>query len=67
MVLTISGASRDVMLLDRLIETAPGAVLGTLINTLVLPPTYERRAREATAELHAVLLPVRLALDALTR
>ncbi|PPK66095.1 aromatic acid exporter family protein [Actinokineospora auranticolor] len=66
LVLTVTGASQEVMLLDRLLETALGAVTGTLVNSLVFPPTYDRWARRTTAELGAELRAVLVELaDAL--
>ncbi|MCS7478442.1 aromatic acid exporter family protein [Umezawaea endophytica] len=51
LVLTTSGATDGVLLVDRLLETALGVALGTVVNALVLPPTYSRWAGSATSDL----------------
>jgi aromatic acid exporter family member 1 len=58
LVLTVSGAAQDFLLVDRLGETALGAVVGTAVNALLLPPTYARWARDATADLTTELRTV---------
>jgi len=58
LVLTISGATQEFLLVDRLVETALGAVIGTAVNALLLPPTYTRWARDATADLATELRTV---------
>jgi len=58
LVLTVSGATQEVLLVDRLVETALGAVIGTMINLVVLPPSYARWADAATADLGAELRAV---------
>jgi aromatic acid exporter family member 1 len=62
LVLTTSGATQGVLLVDRLVETALGAVIGTAVNALVLPPTYSRWARSATSDLARELRSVLSAL-----
>ncbi|HWO63887.1 MAG TPA: aromatic acid exporter family protein [Umezawaea sp.] len=64
LVLTTTGAMDGVLLLDRLAETALGAVLGTAVNALVLPPTYARWAGSATSD---VVRELRGVLTALAR
>jgi uncharacterized membrane protein YgaE (UPF0421/DUF939 family) len=51
LLLTMNVATQDVLLVDRLVETALGAVVGIVVNALILPPTYAIWARTATAEL----------------
>ncbi|HEX6340553.1 FUSC family protein [Umezawaea sp.] len=62
LVLTTGGALEGVLLLDRLVETALGAVIGTVVNALVLPPTYSRWAGSATSDLVHELREVLTAL-----
>lgn len=58
LVLTVSGATHEVLLVDRLVETALGAAIGTVVNAVVLPPSYARWASAATADLAAELRAV---------
>lgn len=67
LVLTTSGAAQEVLLVDRLVETALGAAIGTAVNALILPPTYVRWARDATADLAAELRAVLTELAAALR
>jgi hypothetical protein len=67
LVLTATGTSQEVLLLDRLVETALGAVIGTAVNALLLPPSYTGWARAATRSLAHELRSVLLELADLLR
>jgi uncharacterized membrane protein YgaE (UPF0421/DUF939 family) len=49
LVLTFGTAGDSVLLVDRLLETALGAAIGTAVNAFLWPPRYLTRAATATA------------------
>ncbi|MQA09804.1 MAG: hypothetical protein GEU98_14885 [Pseudonocardiaceae bacterium] len=51
LLLTYEAAGHQVLLLDRFVEIALGAAIGTVVNALILPPWYGERARVATERL----------------
>jgi hypothetical protein len=55
LVLAVGADSDRVLLVDRLAETVLGAVVGTAVNALLLPPTYRVRAGAAAARAGAEL------------
>lgn len=42
-----SGTMQDTLLIDRLIETTIGVVIGLIVNTVVLPPSYPYSSADA--------------------
>jgi uncharacterized membrane protein YgaE (UPF0421/DUF939 family) len=55
LVLTFGTAGDELLLADRLLETALGAVVGTLVNAVLWPPTFRTRAGRATERAGAEL------------
>ncbi|WP_253766615.1 FUSC family protein [Goodfellowiella coeruleoviolacea] len=51
LLLTWGTATQEVLLLDRLQETALGAAVGVAVNALVLPPVYLDHVRQSLQEL----------------
>jgi uncharacterized membrane protein (UPF0136 family) len=58
-VVVLTADNPDTLLVDRLVETALGALIGTAVNALVIPPRYRKWARTATndtaAQVHRTL------------
>jgi uncharacterized membrane protein YccC len=55
LLITYGSASHELLLFDRLLETALGAAIGTVVNALVFPPLYGDRATAVTKDLSAAL------------
>jgi hypothetical protein len=58
LLISYGSATQDSLLVDRLLETAIGAVIGIVVNAVLFPPLYGRSAGAATKRLADALADV---------